>query len=119
MRTWQDIYDTIAEDATIQKAICNGPGLMCVLGGLASNAGLDVEARWEAWKNHYQAGFPIPPKFVDTAEAIAFIVEHYPLDGDQCVKLFEVNDKYITTSARRKALIKKVKEFETQQKESN
>ena len=107
MRTWQDIYDTIKEDATVVGSICIGPGLMCVLGGLASDAGLDVEARLRDGKKVY------------TEEAIGFIVEHYPLTKDQCKTLFSTNDFYGRIEDRRVALIVKVQGFEAQEKENS
>ena len=114
MKIWQDIYTTIENDANIRGAVCTGLGEMCVLGGLASDAGLDVEGRYQEWSSTKPAKI-----FVDTNEAIDFIIEHYPLTKDDCVELFRVNDEYKTTPARRRGLIKTVERFEARAKERN
>lgn len=104
MKSWQDIYDVIADDAngtTIYRpANCDGDGQpekMCVMGGLALAAGLDIRSR-----------------YFGTSEVVDFVLDKYPLTYDQCNYLVSVNDSHELLAKRREALIAKVREYEAQ-----
>ena len=103
MKSWQDIYDVIAEDATGRSIFRPGvyldgewrPETMCVMGGLALAAGLDIRSR-----------------YLGTSQVVDFVYDNYPLTFDQCNYLVSVNDNHTNLEARRVALISQVREYE-------
>lgn len=107
MKSWQDIYDVIREDATAKGTIYRPahdgePETMCVMGGLALTAGLDIRQG-----NNGEA--------VWTTEALDFVVDNYPLTFEQCAYLVRVNDNHEDVETRRAALIAQVRKYEAQE----
>ena len=116
MKTWQDIYDVISQDANGVGHIYVGgeKPTMCVLGGLAQAAGLDLEGRWRA--HQATGGFrDLGPLPVFTREAIDWVIKHYPLSRGQCDRLYSKNDSYYDIAERRAALISLVQTFEAEE----